>query len=142
VRVAPAESFDVVIVDSTDPIGVGEALFTDEFYANAARILSPRGLIVNPCGVPFMQADELHETSRRRAKSFPDNWAYLAAVPTYVGGFMTLGFAAKQAGLDAVPVEMIRARAAAAGITGRYWTPEVHHAAFQLPPYIGMHLPK
>jgi replicative DNA helicase len=34
------------------------------------------------------------------------------------------------------------ARAAAAGITGRYWTPEVHHAAFQLPPYIGMHLPK
>ena len=75
VRVAPAESFDVIIVDSTDPIGVGEVLFTDEFYANAARILSPRGLIVNQCGVPFMQADELHETSRRRAKSFPDNWA-------------------------------------------------------------------
>jgi len=47
VRVAPAESFDVIIVDSTDPIGVGEVLFTDEFYANAARILSPRGLIVN-----------------------------------------------------------------------------------------------
>ena len=55
-------SFDVVIVDSTDPIGVGEVLFTDEFYANCARLLTPRGLVVNQCGVPFMQADELRET--------------------------------------------------------------------------------
>jgi spermidine synthase len=142
VRTAPDGSFDAIIVDSTDPIGVGEVLFTDEFYMNAARVLSAGGLIVNQCGVPFMQADELRDTSARRRKFFPHVGAYVAAVPTYVGGFMTLGFAAKQAGLDAVPVETIRARAAAAGITGRYWTPEVHHAAFQLPPYIGMHLPK
>ena len=141
VRTAPDASFDAIIVDSTDPIGVGEVLFTDEFYMNAARVLSAGGLIVNQCGVPFMQADELRDTSLRRRKFFPHVGAYVAAVPTYVGGFMTLGFAAKQPGLDAVPVETIRARAAAAGITGRYWTPEVHHAAFQLPPYIGMHLP-
>ena len=142
VRTAPDGSFDAIIVDSTDPIGVGEVLFTDEFYMNAARVLSAGGLIVNQCGVPFMQADELRDTSLRRRKFFGHVGAYVAAVPTYVGGFMTLGFAAKQPGLDAVPVETIRARAAAAGITGRYWTPEVHHAAFQLPPYIGMHLPK
>ncbi len=142
VRTAPDASFDAIIVDSTDPIGVGEVLFTDEFYMNAARVLSAGGLIVNQCGVPFMQADELRDTSLRRRKFFGHVGAYVAAVPTYVGGFMTLGFAAKQAGLDAVPVETIRARAGAAGITGRYWTPEVHHAAFQLPPYIGMHLPK
>jgi spermidine synthase len=142
VRTAPDASFDAIIVDSTDPIGVGEVLFTDEFYMNAARVLSAGGLIVNQCGVPFMQADELRDTSLRRRKFFGHVGAYVAAVPTYVGGFMTLGFAAKQAGLDQVPVETIRARAAAAGITGRYWTPEVHHAAFQLPPYIGMHLPK
>ena len=142
VRTAPDGSFDAIIVDSTDPIGVGEVLFTDEFYMNAARVLSAGGLIVNQCGVPFMQADELRDTSLRRRTFFPHVGAYVAAVPTYVGGFMTLGFAAKQAGLDQVPVETIRARAAAAGITGRYWTPEVHHAAFQLPPYIGMHLPK
>lgn len=141
VRTAPDGSFDAIIVDSTDPIGVGEVLFTDEFYMNAARVLSAGGLIVNQCGVPFMQADELRDTSARRRKFFGHVGAYVAAVPTYVGGFMTLGFAAKQPGLDAVPVETIRARAAAAGITGRYWTPEVHHAAFQLPPYIGMHLP-
>ena len=144
VRQAEAGSFDVVIVDSTDPIGVGEVLFTDEFYANAARLLSDRGLIVNQCGVPAMQADELRETALRRAKSFPDNWAYVAAVPTYVGGFMTLGWAAKDASCRAVPVEEIRRRADVAGVldTTRYWTPEIHAGAFNLPPYISIHLPR
>lgn len=143
VRKAEAGSFDVVIVDSTDPIGVGEVLFTDEFYQNASRLLSDHGLIVNQCGVPFMQADELRETSERRGKFFPDIWAYVAAVPTYVGGFMTLGWAAKAKGLRDVPATEIRKRAEAAGILGktRYWTPEIHAGAFQLPPYIAENLP-
>jgi spermidine synthase len=144
VRQAAAGSFDVVIVDSTDPIGVGEVLFTDEFYANCARLLSERGLVVNQCGVPFMQADELHETSLRRAKAFADVFAYVAAVPTYVGGFMTLGWAAKDPTLRRVPLAEIRSRANAAGVLGqtRYWTPEIHCGAFNLPPYIAEHLPK
>jgi spermidine synthase len=142
VRRAPDGSFDVIIVDSTDPIGVGEVLFTDEFYRNCARILTSRGLVVNQCGVPFMQADELRETSARRRSFFPHVTAYVAAVPTYVGGFMTLGWAAKDAALAAVPVETIRARADRAGITGstQYWTPEIHAGAFNLPPYIAHHL--
>jgi len=142
VRRAADASFDAIIVDSTDPIGVGEVLFTDEFYANCARILTARGVVVNQCGVPFMQADELRETSARRAKFFPHVTAYVAAVPTYVGGFMTLGWAAKDATLARVPVAEIRTRAAAAGILGttRYWTPEIHVGAFNLPPYITQHL--
>jgi spermidine synthase len=143
VKRAPDGAFDVIIVDSTDPIGVGEALFTDEFYANCARILSAGGLIVNQCGVPFMQADELRDTSLRRAAFFPHVGAYVAAVPTYVGGLMTLGFAAKQSGLDAIPVDTIRSRASDAGMLGKteYWTPEIHAGAFHLPPYIARHLP-
>jgi spermidine synthase len=143
VKKAPDGAFDVIIVDSTDPIGVGEVLFTDEFYKHAARILSPRGLIVNQCGVPFMQADELRETSERRAQFFPHVTAYVAAVPTYVGGYMTLGWAAKDATLTTLPVEVIAARAEAAGIAGKseYWSPQVHVAAFWLPPYIAKHLP-
>jgi spermidine synthase len=143
VKKAPDASFDAIVVDSTDPIGVGEVLFTDEFYQNCARILTANGLIVNQCGVPFMQADELRETSARRKQFFPHVTAYVAAVPTYVGGFMTLGWAAKNPALTTVPVAEIRARAAAAGIIGttRYWTPEIHVGAFNLPPYIGMHLP-
>ncbi len=143
VKRAQDGSFDAIIVDSTDPIGVGEVLFTDEFYQNCARILTANGLIVNQCGVPFMQADELRETSLRRKQFFPYVTAYVAAVPTYVGGFMTLGWAAKSAGLTTVPVAEIRARADAAGILGttRYWTPEIHAGAFNLPPYIEMHMP-
>lgn len=143
VKRAPDASFDAIVVDSTDPIGVGEVLFTDEFYRNCARILTANGLIVNQCGVPFMQADELRETSARRKQFFPHVTAYVAAVPTYVGGFMTLGWAAKNADLTTVPVAEIRARASAAGVLGttRYWTPEIHAGAFNLPPYIGMHLP-
>jgi spermidine synthase len=143
VKRAPDASFDVIIVDSTDPIGVGEVLFTDDFYRNCARILTDRGLIVNQCGVPFMQADELRETSARRRRFFPHVTAYVAAVPTYVGGFMTLGWAAKDASLAATPVDVIRARAGEAGILGttQYWTPEIHTGAFNLPPYIARHLP-
>lgn len=144
VRLAAEGSFDVVIVDSTDPVGVGEALFTDEFYANCARLLSERGLVVNQCGVPFMQAEELRETSLRRAKSFADVFAYVAAVPTYVGGFMTLGWAAKDASCRHVDVAEIRRRADIAGVleTTRYWSPEIHVGAFILPPYIARHLPR
>ncbi len=142
VKRASDASFDAIIVDSTDPIGVGEVLFTDEFYANCARILTERGLVVNQCGVPFMQADELRETSARRARFFLHVTAYVAAVPTYVGGFMTLGWAAKDASLTRVGVEEIRERAAAAGILGstRYWTPEIHVGSFNLPPYIAQNL--
>jgi spermidine synthase len=144
VKRAPDAAFDAIIVDSTDPIGVGEVLFTDEFYQNCARILTPRGLVVNQCGVPFMQADELRDTSARRRRFFPHVTAYVAAVPTYVGGFMTLGWAAKDAGLTTVPVDTIRERAEGAGVLGttQYWTPEIHCAAFHLPPYIGRHLPR
>lgn len=143
VRRAADASFDVVIVDSTDPVGAGEALFSDAFYSNCARILTPRGVVVNQCGVPFMQADELRETSLRRQKFFPHVTAYVAAVPTYVGGFMTLGWAAKDASLTATSLETIRARAHEAGLLGKtqYWTPEIHTGAFNLPPYIARHLP-
>lgn len=143
VKRAPDASFDAIIVDSTDPIGVGEVLFTDDFYQNCARILTPRGLVVNQCGVPFMQADELRDTSSRRRRFFPHVTAYVAAVPTYVGGFMTLGWAAKDGSLTRTPIETIRERAAATGILGttEYWTPEIHTGAFNLPPYIARHLP-
>ena len=136
-------SYDVIIVDSTDPVGVGEALFTEVFYADCARVLSPAGLVVNQSGVPFMQPEELRVTSLRRAQAFRFVSAYVAAVPTYVGGLMTLGIAAKVAGLDRVPAEEIRNRAARAGILGqtRYWTPDIHAGAFNLPPYIAELLP-
>ena len=136
-------AYDVIIVDSTDPVSVGEVLFTEQFYADCARALTPGGILVNQCGVPFMQPEELRETSERKAKSFPQVTAYLIAVPTYVGGFMALGFAAKTGSLERLSMEIIQARALDAGILGQtqYWSPGMHVAAFELPPYISRCLP-
>jgi spermidine synthase len=142
VREAQDASFDVIIVDSTDPVGVGEVLFSDEFYSNCARILTPQGLIVNQCGVPFMQGEELRETSERRRRFFPHVSAYVVAVPTYVGGLMTLGIAAKDADILDQDVATIRGRAQAQGIEGTssYWTPEIQVGSFNLPPYVAKYL--
>ncbi len=139
---SPAASYDVVIVDSTDPSGPGEALFTEAFYRDCARVLTPGGLVVNQSGVPFMQPEELRNTSARRAAAFAHVSAYVAAVPTYVGGFMTLGIASDRPITPLTEAELT-GRSEAAGLTGltSYWSPAVHNAAFALPPYIRRLLP-
>ena len=138
---APPDSFDVIIVDSTDPAGPGESLFTEPFYRHCARVLSPGGLLVNQCGVPFMQPDELQATSALRRAAFACVSAYVVAVPTYVGGFMTLGIAGARP-ITKVGEAELAARAAQAGLAGatRYWSPDIHNAAFALPPYIAQKL--
>jgi len=139
---AKADAFDIIIVDSTDPIGVGETLFSETFYRDCARVLAPGGIVVNQCGVPFMQPDELRQTSIRRAKAFSYVSAYVAAVPTYVGGFMTLGVASAST-LVLLPAAEAKLRAERAGILDltAYWSPDLHGACFALPPYIKSLLP-
>ncbi len=135
---APDNSFDVIIVDSTDPVGPGEVLFSEEFYLNCSRLLSDGGVLVNQGGVPFMQPGELQASTRRRLRAFTHTSVFLAAVPTYIGGFMALGISSNRSIGAELPVVEIQDRATAAGIAGttRYWTPEVHLASFQIPPYI------
>src|SRR5690606_35999515 len=87
-----AEKFDVVIVDSTDPIGPGEVLFTEAFYADCARMLTERGVLIVQSGVAFMQGPEATGTFRRMSGLFADSALYLAQVPTYAAGYMTLGW--------------------------------------------------
>ena len=128
--------FDVIIVDSTDPIGPGEVLFSESFYADCHRCLKDGGVLVTQNGVPFFQADEVTNTYRRMGKSFADNGFYTAVVPTYVGGFMTLGWGTDDARLRDVDVEVLRTRFADAHLKTRYYTPEVHKAAFALPQFI------
>ncbi len=138
---AEPQSFDVIIVDSTDPAGPGEALFTEEFYRQCARVLPHGGILVNQCGVPFLQGAELGSSTAFRRAVFAEAGAYLVAAPTYIGGFMALGIASDVA-IEPPPEVELAARAAAAGIAGqtRYWTPCVHRAAFCLPPYVAAHL--
>jgi len=129
--------FDVVIVDSTDPQGPGAVLFTEEFYAGVKRCLKPGGVMVTQNGVPFFQPEELRGSVQKFRKLFADGTCYIAAIPTYVGGHMAMGWATDDRGLRQTSVETLTERYAAAGrFATRYWTPEVHRAAFALPRFI------
>lgn len=134
------ESFDVIIVDSTDPIGPGEVLFREEFYRAAKERLTPGGVIVTQNGVPFMQGDELRGTMEKFRRLFKVASCYLATIPTYVGGPMAMGWGTDDETLKAVPVEELTRRYEAAGLVTRYYTPEVHKAAFALPRYVEAHV--
>jgi spermidine synthase len=129
--------FDVIIVDSTDPQGPGVVLFTHEFYAACKRCLNPGGVMVTQNGVPFLQPDELISSMRHFNTLFADAACYVAAIPTYVGGHLAMGWAALDGALRQTPVDVIAARYREAGaFATKYWTPEVHHAAFALPRFI------
>ncbi|HSK41275.1 MAG TPA: polyamine aminopropyltransferase [Arenibaculum sp.] len=131
-----ADRFDVVIVDSTDPHGPGEALFTSAFYAGCKRCLTPGGVLVTQNGVPFFQPDELVDTWRMRKALFADSWFYAAPVPSYYGGFMAFGWATDDEGLRGLAAADIAPRMAAAGLRPRYYTPEIHAGSFALPQYV------
>lgn len=130
------ERFDVIIVDSTDPVGPGEVLFTESFYRHCRRCLTANGILVNQNGVPFLQGDEVTMSYRRRKKSFTDTGFYVAAIPSYYGGLMALGWASNNPRARAMPVATLRKRASAARLKTRYYTPEIHAAAFALPQFI------
>lgn len=128
--------FDVIIVDSTDPIGQGEVLFSEEFYKNCKRCLTPGGILVTQSGVPVMQPEELSECSKLLAKVFADTTAYLIAVPTYIGGYMALSWASDNPSLRQYSREVLQSRYRLSGPACKYYSPAVHQAAFELPPFI------
>lgn len=130
------DRFDVIIVDSTDPIGPGEVLYSDDFYALADARLTDGGVIVTQNGVPFLQPDELTTTHRRLQRHFGDASFYCAPVPTYYGGFMTFGWATDNPALRHVDSDTLAARFEAAGLETRYYNPAIHAASFALPQYI------
>jgi spermidine synthase len=128
--------FDLIVVDSTDPIGPGEVLFTESFYKDCARCLTAEGIVVNQNGVPFLQGQEVTDTYRRRKPHYADVAFYVAAVPTYVGGFMALGWASRSPRPRAESATAIADRFAAAPVPTRYYTPALHIAAFALPRFV------
>lgn len=130
------EKFDIIISDSTDPIGPGEVLFTSTFYAGCQRCLNEGGILVTQNGVAFMQLDEVDTTAQRLKPYFADVSFYTAAVPTYVGGVMTFAWASNQGGLREQTLDVIQQRFAAANIKTRFYNPGIHQGCFALPQYI------
>jgi spermidine synthase len=135
--------FDVIIVDSTDPQGPGEVLFSDKFYAACRRCMTKGAVMVTQNGVPIFQAGELTAAIAKLRRLFADGTCYVAAIPTYVGGHMAMGFATDNANLRKTSVKTITDRYRKAGsFATKYWTPEVHVAAFALPRFIAEKLAK
>jgi spermidine synthase len=130
------ERYDVIVVDSTDPIGPGEALYSAEFYAGCRRALAAGGVVVTQNGCPFLQEEEVRDSYARLGGLFGDVTFYTAAVPTYVGGVMAFGWATEDASLRKTSLETIARRYSEAAIPTRYYTPEVHVAAFALPRFV------
>lgn len=130
------ERFDLVLVDSTDPVGNASKLFSAEFYRNVRRCLRLRGILVVQAGIPFLQPDEFSATMRNLARVFRFPSCYLLASPSYFGGHLALGWASDSVSPAAVSLDAIRSRHAKADLKLRYYTPEVDRAAFALPGYI------
>jgi len=131
-----ADRFDVVISDSTDPSGPGEVLFSKDFYAGCQRSLNAGGILVTQNGVPFMQPAEFSNTAARLSRVFKDRRFYGAPVPSYIGGLMTFAWASDNPDLLQTSVDTLAQRWYAQNIQSRYYTPELHHAAFALPRYL------
>ncbi len=132
------EKFDVIIVDSTDPENIGEVLFTEEFYKNAKRILNKGGILVNQSGVPFMQTEELKRSYTYLKSAFDNVNYYTVAVPTYIGGFMCLGFASDQPLQEFLDTSKIKLNYY--NLEGKeqlnYYNPQIHISSFSLPNFI------
>lgn len=130
------QKFDVIISDSTDPIGPGEALFTSGFYQGCSKCLNEGGILVTQNGVSFMQIDEVTTTAARLSPYFNDRTFYRAAVPTYIGGDMTFAWASNDASARQHSLEVIRERFEKSEISTRWYTPEMHIGSFALPQYV------
>jgi spermidine synthase len=127
-------TYDVIITDSTDPIGPGEVLFESTFYQGCANALTADGILVTQNGVPYMQGDEVTNTYRRWRSYFATRSFYLTPVPTYAGGAMAMGFASKS-NVKSPDHATLLHRTEQLN-TLKYYTPEVHLGAFGLPKYV------
>jgi spermidine synthase len=130
------QSYDVIIVDSTDEAGPGEVLFGEAFYADCRARLRPGGVLVGQLGScnPFAELDLLAQRQDRLAAAFADVGLYTATVPTFIGGTYGFGFASDDPAARRLTVEQLAARGVPAGL--RHYTPAVHAAAFVHPPWL------
>ncbi|MBJ3777450.1 polyamine aminopropyltransferase [Acuticoccus mangrovi] len=130
------DRFDVVIVDSPDPIGAGAVLFGEAFYRDCRRVLRPGGALVTQSGMPFLTPDWMRGHAGTLRGVFGDVAFFLTTVPSYTGGPLAHGLSSDGDALRRVSLETLTARHREHPLTMRYWSPEVHRAAFALPPYV------
>lgn len=129
------DKYDIIIVDSTDPFGPGEGLFTKEFYGNCYKALKDDGIMVNQHESPFYKSDAaaMKRAHNRIVKSFPISRVYQAHIPTYPSGHWLFGFASKVYH----PVKDVRVKSwKQLQIETKYYNTNLHKGSFYLPSYV------
>lgn len=129
------QTYDLIVVDSNDPFGPSEGLFTREFYGSCYNALKPDGIMVNQQGSPFYaeDAEAMKRSHKRIASTFPICRVYQAHIPTFAAGYWLFGFASKRYH----PVDdRDAARWARYNLRTRYYTPRLHIGAFYLPAFL------
>ena len=127
--------YDLIVVDSTDPFGPSEGLFTKEFYGNCYKALRDDGIMVNQQGSPFYaeDANAMQRSHKRIAETFPISRVFQAHIPTYAAGYWLFGFASKKYH----PIDDLNKEAwNALGLKTRYYTTRLHVGAFYLPAFL------
>jgi spermidine synthase len=123
--------YDVILIDSTDPVGPAEGLIASSFYQDAFDALKDNGVMSVQAESPFFYPEWVRKIYRNLHKVFPLTRFYFSFTPTYPGGLWTFGFASKE--LD--PVSDFDPSRIPADVKFRYYTPDLHKAAFQLPAF-------
>lgn len=129
------DKYDLIIVDSTDPFGPGEGLFTKEFYGNCHKALREDGILVNQHENPFYEpyAKSMSKAHQKIRAFFPVCSVYQAHIPTYPSGHWLFGFASKKYH----PLRDLKADEwNALGIHTRYYNTDLHSGCFALPSYV------
>jgi len=129
------EKFDVVIVDSPDPIGCAKVLFSKKFYRDIYNCMSADGMMIRQAGSTMYQFDELIENYRLLKRIFPITIVELAAIPTYVGGFFSLLIGSKKIH-PGRPMRTVRSRYRKLKLKTKYYNPEIHVTSQALPNFV------
>ncbi len=124
--------FDIIIIDSSEPEGPSEALFTKEFYEQANEALKPEGILVAQTESPFYNSDIIAASNRYMKEIFPEAHLLLVPVPSYPGGLWSFTMGSKKHRPSSE-----QASHQASKLTGcRYFSPEIHRSSFILPPFV------
>lgn len=128
------EQYDLIVIDSTDPIGPGEGLFSREFYQNCAKILKPEGIVVNQHESPYFEQTriEMMRAHEKLRSIFATATVYQAFIPTYPSGHWLFGFASN----TQKPQSINGSKELIDSFNLKYYNHEIHLASLVLPNYV------
>ncbi len=124
-----SDAFDVVIVDSTEPVGPAESLFQAPFYRAVFQSLKEDGLLVAQSESPFVNADLIRSVQENLHAIFPSTYLYLASVPTYPSGLWSFSMGSKR-------YDPLAGKNHFMPRDTRYYAPHLHRGAFSLPRFV------